>query len=384
MPHRAARRGGHARRVESVAVYSAQDHDLMRRALELAARSLHHATPNPRVGCVIARDGRILGEGYTQPPGFNHAEIEALLDARRNGHDLHGATAYVSLEPCSHFGRTPPCVTALIEARLARVVAAVEDPNPQVAGRGLEALRAGGIDVRCGLLAAEATEMNVGFFSRMNRGRPWVRLKIAASLDGRTALLSGASQWITSEAARADGHAWRARACAILTGIGTVAADDPQLNVRLVQTPRQPLKVLIDSRLDVDPQAKLFAGAPVLVACAIDDATRAARLRDVGAEVIALPNAAGKVDLPALMKELARRGINEVHVEAGFKLNGSLVREGCVDELLVYLAPLLIGEAAGMVDLPALADLAQAQRLRFREVMQIGDDVRILARWGAG
>jgi diaminohydroxyphosphoribosylaminopyrimidine deaminase/5-amino-6-(5-phosphoribosylamino)uracil reductase len=363
-------------------VYSAQDHELMRRALELAARAMYHATPNPRVGCVIAREGRILGEGFTQPPGFNHAEIEALLDARRNGHDLHGASAYISLEPCSHFGRTPPCVTALIEARLARVVAAVEDPNPQVAGRGLEALRSGGIDVRCGLLEAEATEMNIGFFSRMNRGRPWIRLKIAASLDGRTSLASGASQWITSEAARADGHAWRARACAVLTGIGTVAADNPRLNVRAVETSRQPLKVLVDSRLDVDPQAKLFDGGAVLVACATDDRVHIERLRERGAEVIALPNPQGKVDLPALMKELGRRGINEVHVEAGFKLNGSLVREQCVDELLVYLAPMLIGEAPGMVHLPALSDLAQAQRLQFREVTQVGDDVRILARWG--
>jgi diaminohydroxyphosphoribosylaminopyrimidine deaminase/5-amino-6-(5-phosphoribosylamino)uracil reductase len=365
-------------------VYSAQDHDLMRRALVLAARAMNHATPNPRVGCVIARDGRILGEGFTQPPGSNHAEIEALLDARRNGHDLHGATAYISLEPCSHFGRTPPCVTALIEARLDRVVAAVEDPNPQVAGRGLEALRAGGIDVRCGLLEAEATEMNIGFFSRMNRGRPWVRMKIAASLDGRTALYSGVSQWITSEAARADGHAWRARACAILTGIGTVAADNPQMNVRLVHTSRQPLKVLVDSRLDVDPQAKLFDGSPIVVACAVDDPARAARLREKGAELIVLPNPDGKVDLPALMKELARRGINEVHAEAGFKLNGSLVLEGCVDELLVYMAPMLIGDATGMVNLPALSDLAQAQRLQFREVTQVGEDVRILARWGLG
>lgn len=356
----------------------------MRRALELAARAMYHATPNPRVGCVVARDGRILGEGFTQQPGFNHAEIEALLDARRNGHDLHGATAYVSLEPCSHFGRTPPCVTALIEARLARVVAAVEDPNPQVAGRGLEALRSGGVDVRCGLLAAEATEMNIGFFSRMNRGRPWVRMKIAASLDGRTALDNGASQWITSPASRTDGHAWRARACAILTGIGTVVADDPQLNVRLVQTTRQPLKVLVDSRLDVDPRAKLFDGAPVLVACAAADPDKVARLGERQAEVIELPNGQGKVDLPALMKELGRRGINEVHVEAGFKLNGSLVREHCVDELLVYLAPMLIGEAPGMVHLPALSDLAQAQRLQFREVSQVGADVRVLARWGGG
>jgi diaminohydroxyphosphoribosylaminopyrimidine deaminase/5-amino-6-(5-phosphoribosylamino)uracil reductase len=234
-------------------VYTSADHEFMRRALELAERAMFHASPNPRVGCVVVRDGRIIGEGVTQAPGSNHAEIEALQDARRNGHDLHGATAYVSLEPCSHFGRTPPCATALIEARLARVIAAVEDPNPLVAGRGLAMLRDNGVDVRCGLLANEAAELNIGFFARMNRGRPWLRMKIAASLDGKTALANGVSQWITSEAARTDGHAWRARACAILTGIGTVQADNPQLSVRLVKTSRQPLKVLVDSRLEVDP-----------------------------------------------------------------------------------------------------------------------------------
>ncbi len=363
-------------------MYSPTDHEFMRRALALAQRALFHATPNPRVGCVIVRDGRILGEGFTQPPGSNHAEIEALLDARRNGQDLHGATAYVSLEPCAHFGRTPPCATALIEARVARVIAAVEDPNPQVAGQGLEMLRSAGIDVRCGLLQSEAIETNIGFFTRMNRGRPWVRMKIAASLDGKTALDNGVSQWITTEAARVDGHAWRARSCALLTGIGTVQVDNPQLNVRLVDAPRQPLKVLVDSRLDVDPDARLFEGAPTLVACARRGADKEARLRDRGVELIELPNDSGKVDLPALLRELGRRGINELLVEAGFKLNGSLVRAGLVDELLVYLAPLLIGEAQGMVHLPALSDLAQAQRLAFREVTQIGEDVRVLARWG--
>jgi diaminohydroxyphosphoribosylaminopyrimidine deaminase/5-amino-6-(5-phosphoribosylamino)uracil reductase len=372
-------------------MYSAADHQFMRRALELAEGALFSASPNPRVGCVIVRDGRILGEGVTQAAGSNHAEVEALLDARRNGADLHGATAYVTLEPCSHFGRTPPCATALIEARLARVIAAVEDPNPLVAGRGLEMLRSNGLDVRCGLLAAEATEVNIGFFSRMNRGRPWLRLKIAASLDGKTALDNGVSQWITSDAARADGHAWRARACAVLTGIGTVKADNPQMNVRLVPTARQPLKVLVDSKLEVDPTARLFDGEPVLVACAFADSDKRARLAAVNAQVIELPalppagESAGeagraKVDLPALLRELARRGINELHVEAGFKLNGSLVRENLVDELLVYLAPMLIGQAQGMVHLPALEDLALARRLAFREVTQVGEDVRIVAR----
>jgi len=362
-------------------MYSELDHRFMSRALDLARNALFQASPNPRVGCVVAREGHILGEGWTQPPGSNHAEIEALLDARRNGHDLHGATAYVTLEPCSHFGRTPPCATAIIEARLARVIAAVEDPNPQVAGRGLEMLRSNGIDVRCGLLAHEASELNIGFFSRMNRGRPWVRMKIAASLDGRTALSNGVSQWITSEAARKDGHAWRARACAVATGIGTVIADNPQLSVRLVSTPRQPLKVLVDSRLEVDPQARFFDGNQALVACAFADPAKVAALRDKNAEVIEVPNDDGKVDLPQLLRELARRGVNELHFEAGFKLNGSLVREGCVDELLVYLAPLLVGEAQGMVHLPALSDLAQARRLVFHEVTPVGTDVRLLARW---
>jgi diaminohydroxyphosphoribosylaminopyrimidine deaminase/5-amino-6-(5-phosphoribosylamino)uracil reductase len=362
-------------------MYSESDHEFMLRALDLAQRAAYHATPNPRVGCVIVRDGRIIGEGWTQPPGSNHAEIEALLDARRHGHDIRGSTVYVTLEPCSHFGRTPPCSTALAEAHVARVIAAVEDPNPQVAGRGLEMLRAGGIDVRCGLLEQEAADVNVGFFSRMTRGRPWVRVKIAASLDGKTALDNGVSRWITSEDARRDGHAWRARACAVLTGIGTVQADNPQLTVRLVETTRQPLRVLVDSRLEVDPEARLFEGdGAALVACAVDDPERRQRLEERGIEVVRIPNERGKVDLAALMKRLAERGINEVHVEAGFKLNGSLVGAGVVDELLVYLAPMLIGEAQGMVHLPALSDLAKAQRLVFREVTQVGEDVRIVAR----
>jgi diaminohydroxyphosphoribosylaminopyrimidine deaminase/5-amino-6-(5-phosphoribosylamino)uracil reductase len=366
-------------------MYSESDYEFMLRALKLAQLSAFHATPNPRVGCVIVREGRVIGEGYTQPPGSNHAEIEALLDARRNGHDVRGSTVYVSLEPCSHFGRTPPCATALAEAKVGRVIAAVEDPNPQVSGTGLDMLRAGGVDVRCGLLEQEAVDLNCGFFARMTRGRPWVRVKIAASLDGKTALESGVSQWITSEEARRDGHAWRARACAILTGIGTVRADNPQLNVRLVETKRQPLRVLVDSRLEVDPQARIFDGeGPVLVACAVADRKREAAISGRGAEVLRLSNPDGKVDLVALVKELARRGLNEIHVEAGFKLNGSLVQAGVVDELLVYLAPVLIGEAQGMVHLPALSDLAQAQRLTFREVTQVGEDVRILARFNEG
>ena len=361
-------------------MYSDADHGFMSRALELAAKAMVHATPNPRVGCVVVRDGRVIGEGFTQRPGSNHAEIEALLDARRAGHDLHGAHVYVTLEPCAHFGRTPPCATALIEAHVARVIAAVEDPNPQVGGRGLEMLRQAGIDVRCGLLKQDAIDVNAGFFSRMMRGRPWVRLKVATSLDGRIGLQNGASQWITSEAARADGHAWRARACAVLSGIGTVRADDPRLSVRLVETPRQPLKVLVDSRFEVSPQARLFDGHPVLVVCTRRDPHKAEQLAARNVEVMeAAADPAGKIDLGALMRELARRGINELHVEAGARLNGSLMSAGLVDELLAYIAPCVIGPGQPMIELPAATSLTQVRRLTLREVKRVGDDVRLLA-----
>jgi len=365
-------------------MFSQSDFVHMERALALAQRGLYTTDPNPRVGCVLVRDGVAIGEGFTQPAGQDHAEIQAMKDARARGHDLRGATAYVTLEPCSHFGRTPPCANALIEAKVARVIAAMEDPNPLVSGRGLAILRDAGIDVRCGLLANEARELNIGFVSRMTRKRPWVRMKVAASLDGRTGLPSGESQWITGEAARADGHAWRARASAILTGIGTVKEDDPRMTVRAVDTPRQPRRVLIDSRLDVSPLAQIFVGAPTLVFCAALDASndeRAEALRARGAEIVALGNEHGKVDLPAMLGELAARGVNELHVEAGYKLNGSLLREGCVDELLVYVAPSLLGtNSLGMIDIAAPATLDERTRLAFHSVDRIGNDVRILAR----
>jgi len=353
----------------------------MARALELAAQGLYSTTPNPRVGAVVVKDGQVVGEGWHRRAGEAHAEVVALAQA---GGRARGATVYLTLEPCSHFGRTPPCVNALIEARVARVVAAMEDPNPRVNGRGLAMLRDAGIDVRCGLLQAEAAELNIGFVSRMTRSLPWVRLKVAASLDGGTALPNGRSQWITGEAARADGHAWRARACALLTGIGTVRDDDPQLNVRLVPTERQPLRVLVDSRLEVDLGARLLRGGGVLVACAVDNPGKEAELRDRGCEVVKIANAQGKVDLPALMRELAVREVNEVHVEAGFRLNGSLIREGCVDELLVYLAPSLLGHAVGMFDLAPIEDLDQRRRLAIGSVERVGEDLRILARLEQG
>ncbi len=356
------------------------DTDGMRAALAQARKSLFITTPNPRVGCVIVRDGDVIAEGHTQPAGFAHAEAHALHHAAENGIDVRGATVYVTLEPCSHHGRTPPCADALIAAGVARVVVAMEDPNPLVGGQGIARLRAAGMDVDVGVLADEAREMNIGFLYRMQHGRPWVRMKIAASLDGGTALQNGQSQWITSSQARDDGHAWRAQACAILTGIGTVQQDDPQLNVRALDTPRQPRRIVIDSRLEISPQAKVLQGGVSWIFAAVDDAGRAARLRADGHDVIVLPDDSGKVDLAELLRELGRRQINELHVEAGFKLNGSLLKAGVVDELLMYVAPCLLGPAQGIARLPVLDQLADRLPLSFHEVRQVGPDLRILAR----
>jgi diaminohydroxyphosphoribosylaminopyrimidine deaminase/5-amino-6-(5-phosphoribosylamino)uracil reductase len=341
------------------------DRAMMRRALELAARGMYTTTPNPRVGCVVVRDGRILGEGWHDAAGKPHAEVRALENL-----DAAGATVYVTLEPCSHQGRTPPCVDLLMRAKVARVVAAMRDLNPQAAGGG-ERLRLAGIRFEHGLLEDEARELNIGFVSRVTRGRPWVRLKVAATLDGRTALEDGRSQWITGAEARRDGHRWRARACAVLTGIGTVRADDPQLTVREVDTPRQPLRVIVDSRLETPPNARIL---PAMIFAA-----RAGELPN--AEVVTLPNAAGKVDLPRMLEVLASRGVNELHVEAGFRLNGSLVREGCVDEFLVYLNPSFLGDGAqGMLDLPVPGALDARPRLRVMSLERLGEDLRLLAR----
>jgi diaminohydroxyphosphoribosylaminopyrimidine deaminase / 5-amino-6-(5-phosphoribosylamino)uracil reductase len=353
------------------------------RALALAAGAIGLSEPNPRVGCVlVAADGqRVLGEGHTQAAGEAHAEVMALRDAAARGHATAGATAYVTLEPCSHHGRTPPCCDALMAAGIARVVASLADPNPLVAGQGFERLRANGVDVVVGPGAQASREMNIGFFSRMVRGVPWVRLKIAASLDGRTALENGASQWITAPEARRDGHAWRARAGAVLTGIGTLRDDDPRLDVREVATPRQPPAIVVDSRLETPLNANIFQpGRPLFIYGAIDDPARRAALEARGATVVLLPGANRKVDLSALLRDLAARGVNELHVEAGHKLNGSLLREGLVDEFLVYLAPKLLGPGRGMADVGPLTELAQAVRLEFLSAQPVGGDLRILAR----
>ena len=352
----------------------------MARALQLAACGMNTTTPNPRVGCVIVREGSVIAEGWHERAGGPHAEIHALQKVGAGG--TAGATAYVTLEPCSHHGRTPPCAEALIAAGVARVVAAMQDPNPLVAGRGLARLQAAGIETHSGLLENEARELNIGFISRMTRGRPWVRLKVATSLDGKTALANGRSQWITGADARRDVHAWRARSCAMLTGIGTVRDDNPRLTVRDIHTLRQPLRVVVDSRLEISADAAILDGGNCLIACATAQTDKVAQLSAQGADVIVLPNAQGKVDLPGLMQALGQRGINEVMVEAGLKLNGSLLREGCVDELLLYQAPLLLGDAArGMADIGELVDLAQAQRLTVMERRPVGADFFTRARF---
>ena len=343
---------------------------MMRRALELAEKGLYTTTPNPRVGCVVTREEKTVGEGWHERAGGPHAEVVALDNA---GGAAAGATVYVTLEPCNHHGRTPPCVQKLIGCKVKRIVAAMRDPNPKAA-QGGEALAAAGVRFEHGLLEDEARELNIGFVSRMTRGRPWVRLKVAATLDGRTALPDGKSQWITGDAARRDAHRWRARACAILTGIGTVRADDPSLTVREIATPRQPLRVIVDSRLETPPQARILEGEKVLVFSG-----RPGTLPN--AEIVSLPNENQKVELPKMLEELARRGVNELHVEAGFRLNGSLAREGCVDEYLVYLNPSFLGDAAqGMLDLPAFESLETRPKLKVLSLDRVGEDLRILAR----
>jgi diaminohydroxyphosphoribosylaminopyrimidine deaminase/5-amino-6-(5-phosphoribosylamino)uracil reductase len=374
----------------------------MHEALALAHQAIGLSEPNPRVGCVIvAADGRVIGRGHTQQAGGPHAEVMALRDLASRGESARGASVHVTLEPCSHHGRTPPCCDALIEAGVARVVMAVQDPNPQVAGRGMARLRAAGIAVllleetvdekveekaAAGMadgkaLATAARELNIGFFSRMQRGRPWVRLKTAVSLDGRTALNNGVSQWITGEAARADGHAWRRRAGAVLTGVGTVIDDNPRLDVRLVETARQPVRVIVDSRLETPPASRILdAPGSVLIYAASPDERRRMALLERDAEIELRPDAAGKVDLTAMLRDLAQRGVNELHVEAGHKLNGSFVRAGLVDEFLIYMAPKMIGIGRELAAFGPLERLEDSLALRFVSVTSIGPDLRLIAR----
>jgi diaminohydroxyphosphoribosylaminopyrimidine deaminase/5-amino-6-(5-phosphoribosylamino)uracil reductase len=361
--------------------FSGEDARYMARALQLARRGLYTTDPNPRVGCVIVQGDRIVGEGFHLRAGEPHAEVLALQQA---GPHAHGATVYVTLEPCCHQGRTPPCSDALLKVRVRRVVAAMRDPNPQVAGKGLEALEAQGVAVQVGLMEGQAKELNPGFIERMKNGRPFVRVKLAASLDGRTALAGGESRWITGEAARADVQRWRARSSAVLTGISTVLADDPRLNVRdetIGDIGRQPLRIVVDGHLRLPPTAQLLRlpGKTLVVAVADED-KRAGALRAAGAEVVFIPGADGKVDLAALMHHLGTREINEVLVEAGSTLCGALLKQRLVDELVSYYAPYLLGsDSRGMFQLPPLARMDDRLALEIKDVRAIGRDWRIVA-----
>jgi len=361
--------------------FTASDRAHMARALALAERGLYTTTPNPRVGAVIVKDGVVIGEGWHERAGDAHAEVNAIADARARGSEPRGATMYVTLEPCNHAGRTPACTDAVQAAGIARVVAAMRDPNPSAA-HGSERLAAAGIAVDVGLCEAEARELNPGFVSVQTRGRPWVRLKVAASLDGRTALSDGQSRWITGEAARADGHRFRARACAVMTGIGTVLTDDPELTVRAVETPRQPRRIIVDRKAETPATAKVLRGEGALMITA--------GARNAGwppsIESLALPDAQGRVDLAAMLRELARRDVNELHVEAGAGLNGALFAAGLVDELLLYVAPDVIGDPArGIADFPGgLRTLGDRVAFALADVTRIGEDLRIIARMAKG
>jgi diaminohydroxyphosphoribosylaminopyrimidine deaminase/5-amino-6-(5-phosphoribosylamino)uracil reductase len=362
-------------------MYTPDDERLMRHALGLASRGLFTTTPNPRVGCVLVKDGIVVGEGWHRRAGESHAEVLAIADA--GPHRALGATAYVTLEPCNHVGRTPPCVDALQQAGIRRLIVAMQDPNPLVSGQGLQRCRELGIDVRCGLLSDDAMDLNPGFFKRMTTGLPWIRVKTAISVDGRTALSNGDSQWITSRLARDDGHAWRARACAVLTGIGTVRHDNPQMNVRAVETTRQPLRVVVDARFEIDLQSAVLAGGHALVVIAVDPrkpvyAEKFLSLKERGVEVIELPpTQEGKVDLALLMQVLGERAMNEVHVEAGAQLTGAMMRQELIDEWLVYMAPTFLGEG-----LPIAAGIGpwstpdQAPRWRWKQPTVVGDAIR--------
>jgi diaminohydroxyphosphoribosylaminopyrimidine deaminase/5-amino-6-(5-phosphoribosylamino)uracil reductase len=360
-------------------MFSSDDHAYMSQALQLAEKGLYSTSPNPRVGCVIVRDGKIAGSGWHVQTGQPHAEINALNIA---GGAAQGATVYLTLEPCSHYGRTHPCAEALIRAKVAKVIIAMQDPNPLVAGKGASLLKQSGINVLVGLMGEWAKDLNVGFVSRMINNRPWVRMKIAASLDGKTALNNGVSQWITGEAARHDGHRFRARSCAVLTGIGTVLEDDPQLSVRFIETSRQPLRIIIDSQLKIPTTAKVLRGEGELIFTTTDNKERISALKEAGARPIILPSEKGKIDLAGLMQILADFEINELLVEAGNRLSSAFIREGLVDELIIYLAPHLIGNRAmGMLQLPELTDLSEKYNLKIKDLRMVGEDIRIMSRF---
>ena len=362
------------------------DYECMARAIQIARMGMYTTHPNPRVGCVLFRDGQVVGEGYHARAGEAHAEINAL---RAAGEAAKGAVAYVTLEPCCHTGRTPPCTNALIQAGVSRVVAAMSDPNPSVAGNGFKALTTAGVSVECGIMEAQAESLNLGYVSRMRRGRPWIRLKTALSLDGRTAMASVESRWITGEDARRDVQLLRAQSSAIMTGIGTVTADDPSLNVRLTASElqcvgevRQPLRVVLDTHLRIRPNARILRlPGDCLVFTASQDEVRIASLLAIGAEVHRVSRDAQGLNLNEIVRELAKREINELHVEAGPIVSGALIEGRFVDELVVYMAPHLLGDdARGYAHLPGVSEMAKRVQLVFQDVRFIGSDLRLVAK----
>ncbi|WP_311515376.1 bifunctional diaminohydroxyphosphoribosylaminopyrimidine deaminase/5-amino-6-(5-phosphoribosylamino)uracil reductase RibD [Oligella urethralis] len=370
-----------------------QDEQWMREAIQLAHSALYITSPNPRVACLIVRDGRVVGKGCTQAVGQDHAEVQAIKDAKARvpAEALRGATFYVTLEPCSHYGRTPPCVDAVIACQPAQVVIAMRDPNPLVAGRSITKMQQAGIEVRSGILAEEALALNPGFISRMVTKRPWLRSKIACSMDAKVALADGESKWITAAAARADGQHWRARSCVVLTGIGTVLADDPLLNVRAVETPRQPIRAVIDRRFIIDEKAALFNGAPVWLfvedrALTAAEQQKEARLvQEKNARLIKIPlsnsdGASEALDLHAVMAYLADNEINEVHLEAGPRLNAAFLEANLMDEVLMYMAPKIIGPGREAFALSPLQRLSEARQMVFFEQQLVGTDIRLSAR----
>jgi len=372
-------RGNREDSLHTDSVFTATDHTYMADALRLAERGLYTTDPNPRVGCVIVKDEKVIGRGFHRKAGEAHAEVLALNEADEAA---RGATVYVTLEPCMHLGRTGPCADALIEAGVARVIAAMQDPNPLVAGKGFAKLRAAGIETASDLLEEQARQINPGFISRMARGRPWVRSKLAVSLDGRMALVSGKSKWISGEAAREDAQRWRARSSAILTGIGTVLADDPAFTVRLPGEWRQPKRIVVDSSLRMRPDALILKQpGETHIATTITDAAHHTPLVAAGARLLVLPAKDDHVDLAVLMRRLAEVECNEILVEAGAQLNGALLEAGLVDEFIIYMAPHLLGDSArGMFHLPPLMDMGGRQELQITDLRQVGEDLRIMAR----
>ncbi len=354
----------------------------MRRALTLANTVLYDTMPNPRVGCVIVRNNQCISEGVTQPFGGLHAEICALQNAKKRNICVKNSTVYVNLEPCNHYGNTPPCVDALLKASPSRIVIAMIDPNPKVQGKGLERLKKNGISITINVCHNEALQLNIGFVARMIRGLPWVWLKIASSLDGRSALCNGTSKWITSNKARSDGYHWRARSCVVLTGIGTIVHDNPNLSVHNIKTSRKPIKAIVDSKFRIPENSRIFDGTKVLIFTTKMDTNKAKRIEKSNGQVILMPSTKiGQVNLLEMMYWFSKNKINEVHVEAGNKLSGKLLSDGFVDEILLYLAPIFLGNALPIVNLPIVTNLDQVKRLDFFDILDLGTDIRLRARF---